>query len=153
MAGKTPTPHIGAQYGEIADKVIMAGDPLRAKFMAERFLENPVQYNSVRGMLGYTGTYKGKRVSVQGHGMGQLMKAQEELENTEVVGKAGGEMVAVTINGKKEIKSIKLDRTAVDPDDIEMLEDLIVVALKDAFNKADELAKDKMPMGGMGGLM
>lgn len=66
----TPTPHIGAQIGEIADRVIMAGDPLRAKFMAERFLENPVQFNSVRGMLGYTGTYKGKRVSVMGHGMG-----------------------------------------------------------------------------------
>ena len=66
----TPTPHIGAREGEIAEKVIMAGDPLRAKFMAETFLENPVQYNAVRGMLGYTGTYKGKRVSVQGHGMG-----------------------------------------------------------------------------------
>ena len=66
----TPTPHIGAQMGEIADRVIMAGDPLRAKFMAERYLENPVQFNSVRGMLGYTGTYKGKRVSVMGHGMG-----------------------------------------------------------------------------------
>lgn len=67
---KVPTPHIGAREGEIADRVIMAGDPLRAKFMAERFLENPVQYNAVRGMLGFTGTYKGKRVSVQGHGMG-----------------------------------------------------------------------------------
>ena len=67
---KVPTPHIGAKEGEIAEKVIMAGDPLRAKFMAETFLENPVLYNSVRGMLGYTGTYKGKRVSVQGHGMG-----------------------------------------------------------------------------------
>ena len=66
----TPTPHIGAVAGEIADKVIMAGDPLRAKVMAERFLENPVQYNNVRGMLGFTGTYKGKRISVQGHGMG-----------------------------------------------------------------------------------
>ncbi len=66
----TPTPHIGAHEGEIAKKVIMAGDPLRAKFMAETFLDDPVQYNSVRGMLGYTGTYKGKRVSVQGHGMG-----------------------------------------------------------------------------------
>ena len=65
-----PTPHIGAREGEIADKVIMAGDPLRAKFMAETFLTNPVQYNAVRGMLGYTGEYKGKRVSVQGHGMG-----------------------------------------------------------------------------------
>lgn len=67
---KIPTPHIGAREGEIAEKVIMAGDPLRAKFMAENFLENPVQYNNVRGMLGYTGEYKGKRVSVQGHGMG-----------------------------------------------------------------------------------
>lgn len=67
---KVPTPHIGAREGEIADRVIMAGDPLRAKFMAERFMENPLQYNAVRGMLGFTGTYKGKRVSVQGHGMG-----------------------------------------------------------------------------------
>lgn len=67
---KTPTPHIGAQYGEIAQSVLMAGDPLRAKFMAEKFLENPVQFNNVRGMLGFTGTYKGKRVSVMGHGMG-----------------------------------------------------------------------------------
>lgn len=66
----TPTPHIGAEYGEIADTVIMAGDPLRAKMMAERYLENPVLYNQVRGMLGYTGTYNGKRISVQGHGMG-----------------------------------------------------------------------------------
>lgn len=67
---KTPTPHIGAQYGEIVQSVLMAGDPLRAKFMAEKFLENPVQFNNVRGMLGFTGTYKGKRVSVMGHGMG-----------------------------------------------------------------------------------
>ncbi len=68
--GKTPTPHIGAQYGEIADTVIMAGDPLRVQFMAENYIDNPVQFNSVRGMLGFTGTYKGKRVSVMGHGMG-----------------------------------------------------------------------------------
>ena len=67
---KTPTPHIGAKYGEIAETVIMAGDPLRAKFMAENFLEDAVQFNNVRGMLGYTGTYKGKRISVMGHGMG-----------------------------------------------------------------------------------
>ena len=67
---KTPTPHIGARKGEIAATVIMAGDPLRAKFMAEKFLENPVQFNNVRGMLGFTGTHNGKRVSVMGHGMG-----------------------------------------------------------------------------------
>lgn len=67
---KIPTPHIEAKLGEIAETVIMAGDPLRVKFMAEKFLDNPVQFNGVRGMLGYTGTYKGKRVSVMGHGMG-----------------------------------------------------------------------------------
>ena len=66
----TPTPHIGAKYGDIAETVIMAGDPLRVKFMAEKFLDDAVQFNSVRGMLGYTGSYKGKRVSVMGHGMG-----------------------------------------------------------------------------------
>ena len=66
----TPTPHIGAKFGEIAETVIMAGDPLRVKFMAEKYLENPVCFNQVRGMLGYTGTYKGKRVSMMGHGMG-----------------------------------------------------------------------------------
>ena len=83
----------------------------------------------------------------------QMTKAQEELENAEVVGKAGGEMVVVTMNGKKEIKSIKLDRTAVDPDDVEMLEDLIIVAINDASNKAEELSKEKMgPMGGLGGM-
>ncbi len=65
-----PSPHIGAQYGEIAKTVIMGGDPLRAKFMAESYLENPVLVNEVRGMLGYTGTYKGKRLSIMGHGMG-----------------------------------------------------------------------------------
>lgn len=67
---KTPTPHIGAQYDDIAETVIMAGDPLRVKLMAETFLEEPKLFNQVRGMLGYTGTYKGKRVSVMGHGMG-----------------------------------------------------------------------------------
>ncbi|MFC2579162.1 MAG: purine-nucleoside phosphorylase, partial [Bacteroidota bacterium] len=63
-------PHIEAKEGEIAKTVIMAGDPLRAKFMAEKYLDNPTIYNQVRGMFGYTGTYKGKRVSIQGHGMG-----------------------------------------------------------------------------------
>ncbi len=66
----TPTPHISAQYGDIAETVIMAGDPLRVKFMAEKYLDNPVEFNHVRGMLGYTGSYKGKRVCVMGHGMG-----------------------------------------------------------------------------------
>ncbi|MBP5695474.1 MAG: purine-nucleoside phosphorylase [Treponema sp.] len=63
--------HINAKEGAIAESVLLPGDPLRAKFIAENFLENPVCYNEVRGMYGFTGTYKGKRVSVQGTGMGQ----------------------------------------------------------------------------------
>lgn len=62
--------HIAAKSGEIADAVLLPGDPLRAKFIAETFFENPVRYTEVRNMFGYTGTYKGKRISVQGTGMG-----------------------------------------------------------------------------------
>ena len=66
----TPTPHNAAKAGDIAETVLLPGDPLRAKFVAETFLKDTVQYNSIRGMLGYTGKYKGRRVSVQGTGMG-----------------------------------------------------------------------------------
>ncbi|MBO8177369.1 MAG: purine-nucleoside phosphorylase [Bacillus sp. (in: Bacteria)] len=62
--------HIAAKEHEIADTVLLPGDPLRAKYIAEKFLENPVCYNEVRNMFGFTGTYKGKRISVQGTGMG-----------------------------------------------------------------------------------
>ncbi|MEE8673577.1 MAG: purine-nucleoside phosphorylase, partial [Heyndrickxia faecalis] len=62
--------HIGAKQGEIADTILLPGDPLRAKYIAENFLENAVCYNEVRNMFGFTGTYKGKKVSVQGTGMG-----------------------------------------------------------------------------------
>jgi purine-nucleoside phosphorylase len=62
--------HIEAKPGEIAESILLPGDPLRAKYIAETFLEDVVCYNQVRGMLGYTGTYKGNRISVQGTGMG-----------------------------------------------------------------------------------
>lgn len=66
-----PTPHIDVdQLGVIADTVLMPGDPLRAKFIAETYLENPIQFNHIRNMFGYTGTYKGKKISVMGSGMG-----------------------------------------------------------------------------------
>lgn len=65
-----PTPHNNAKKGDIAKVVLMPGDPLRAKYIAETFLENAVCYNTVRNMLGYTGYYKGKKISVQGSGMG-----------------------------------------------------------------------------------
>lgn len=62
--------HLGAKMGDVADTVLLPGDPLRAKFIADTFLEDVTCYNEVRGMYGYTGTYKGKRISVQGTGMG-----------------------------------------------------------------------------------
>lgn len=68
--GITPTAHNGAETGQIAKKVLMPGDPLRAKYIAETYLENPVCFTTVRNMFGYTGTYKGENVSVMGAGMG-----------------------------------------------------------------------------------
>lgn len=67
---KIPTPHIQAKMGDIAKTVLMPGDPLRAKFIAETYLEDVICFNEVRNMLGFTGTYQGKRVSVMGGGMG-----------------------------------------------------------------------------------
>lgn len=64
------TPHISAKVGDIAQSILLPGDPMRAKYIAETFFENPVLFNEVRGMYGYTGTYKGKRVSAMGTGMG-----------------------------------------------------------------------------------
>ena len=65
-----PTPHIAAKAGDIAKTVLMPGDPLRSKFIAETFLENPVLVNNVRGVQGYTGTWKGVPVTVMASGMG-----------------------------------------------------------------------------------
>ena len=67
---ESPSACIAAEEGVIAKAVLMPGDPLRAKFVAEHYLENPVCFNTVRNMLGYTGTYKGRKLSVMGHGMG-----------------------------------------------------------------------------------
>lgn len=66
----TPTPHNGAKVGDIAKTVLMPGDPLRAKFIADTYLEDVTCFNTVRNMFGYTGTYKGKKISVMGGGMG-----------------------------------------------------------------------------------
>jgi purine-nucleoside phosphorylase len=91
------TPHNSAEKGQIAKTVLMPGDPLRAKFIAETFLEEPVLFNRVRGMLGYTGTYNGKQVSVMGSGMGMPsigiysceLYTQYGVENIIRVGSAG----------------------------------------------------------------
>ncbi len=70
MDSKIPTPHINAPAGAFAETVLMPGDPLRSKFIAENYLDNPVLVNNIRGIQGYTGTYKGKKVSVMASGMG-----------------------------------------------------------------------------------
>ena len=67
---ESPSASIAADESLIAKAVLMPGDPLRAKYVADHYLENPVCFNTVRNMLGYTGTYKGKKISVMGHGMG-----------------------------------------------------------------------------------
>ncbi len=98
--------HIEAKKGEIAETVLMPGDPLRAKWIAETFLENPFCYNKIRGMLGYTGTYQGKRISVQGSGMGmpssmiyfhELIK-DYGVQNIIRVGSAGSYQEDVKLN-------------------------------------------------------
>lgn len=81
-----------------------------------------------------------------------LQKAQEELDEMEIEGTAGGGLVKVTMNAKKVISGITIDPKAVDPDDVEMLEDLIVAALNDGYNKADEEYADKMGAFGNLGL-
>ena len=91
------TPHNGAEKGAIAKTVLMPGDPLRAKFVAETYLENPVCFNTVRGMLGFTGTWKGRRISVMGSGMGMPsigiysyeLYSQYGVENIIRIGSAG----------------------------------------------------------------
>ena len=91
------TPHNDAIVGKIAKTVLMPGDPLRAKFIAETFLENAVMFNAVRNMFGYTGTYKGKEISVMGSGMGMPsigiysyeLYTQYGVENIIRIGSAG----------------------------------------------------------------
>ncbi|MFF5996066.1 purine-nucleoside phosphorylase [Lysinibacillus sp. KU-BSD001] len=80
------TPHIKPNGAEIAETILLPGDPLRAKFIAENFLEKPVLFNEVRGMLGYTGEYKGKKVSVMGTGMGSPSMAIYSWELINVFG-------------------------------------------------------------------
>ncbi|MEG1706792.1 MAG: YbaB/EbfC family nucleoid-associated protein [Clostridia bacterium] len=84
----------------------------------------------------------------------KLKEAQEELEESQVEGTSGGGMITVTCNGKKVISGIKLNPAVVDPDDIEMLEDLLVAGINDAYNKADELEEEMMaPFAAMKGLL
>ena len=78
----------------------------------------------------------------------EMEKKQEELANTELIGASGGGMVEVVITGKNEIKAVRIKKEAVDLDDVEMLEDLVMAAIKDAQTKANALSKETMGMMG-----
>jgi len=106
--------HIAAKDGEIAEAILLPGDPLRAKFVAENFLENPVQYTSVRNIFGYTGTYKGKKVSVQGTGMGipSISIYVNELFNDYGVKRAIRIGTAGSINKDVKIRDLVLAMSA-----------------------------------------
>mgnify|MGYP000668990051 FL=1 len=97
--------HIEAKQGDIAETILLPGDPLRAKWIAETFLKDPVCFNKIRGMLGYTGTYNGKRVSVMGTGMGvpsisiyaHELITEYDVKNLIRVGSAGSYQAHVKI--------------------------------------------------------
>lgn len=113
--------HIGAKEGQIAETILLPGDPLRAKYIAETFLEDVEQYNTVRNMFGYTGTYKGERISVQGTGMGipSMMIYAEELitqynvKNLIRVGTGGGMKADIHVRDVVLAQAATTDSSAV----------------------------------------
>lgn len=141
------TPHIGAEKGQIAKIVLMPGDPLRAKLFAETYLDNPVLINEVRGMLGYTGTYKGKEVTVMGHGMGldsiglytYELYTEYDVETIIRFGSCGAynndiNVFDVIIGSKAYTKSNYGEGFGYDKDTIEATESLVKLAHEVADN-------------------
>lgn len=106
------------------------------------------------GFGGFGGGNQMQNLMKQAQKMQQEMqKAQEEIAEAELTGTSGNGLVSVTVTGKKNIVALSINPDVVDPDDVEMLEDLIIAALNDAMEKADEFTQEKMaPFGGAGGL-
>jgi purine-nucleoside phosphorylase len=140
--------HIGAKVGEIAETVLLPGDPLRAKHVADTFLDDAVCYNNVRGMLGFTGTYKGKRVSIQGTGMGMGSHAiyVHELINTYKVKNLIRVGTCATIQDHIKIGQVLLAMSASGDSDANSLYfkgmHYAATADFDLLMKAYEVAKD-----------
>ena len=108
-----------------------------------------------KGMGGFGGNMQNimrQAQKMQEQMQAQMEKAEEELTNAELIGTAGGGMVTVVVDGHKNIKSIKIQPQAVDSDDVEMLEDLIMASVNEAVKKADEMEKELKGEGPMGGL-
>lgn len=106
-------------------------------------------YNNFRG--GFGGTNMQNLMRQAQKMQEEALKAQEEVDNSEFEGSSGGGKVVIKVSGKKDVLAIKLDPVVVDPDDTEMLEDLIVAAFNDAGSKADAFKESKL--GGLGGLL
>lgn len=110
-------------------------------------------YNGRGGFGGYGGGNMQNLMKQAQKMQEELQKAQQELEEAELTGTSGGGLVSVTVNGKKEMIGISLSKEAVDPDDVEMLEDLIMAAYNAAGEQADALSQEKLGrFGGAGGL-
>ena len=151
--------HIEAKKGEIAETVLLPGDPMRAKWIADTFLKNVIQYNDVRGMLGFTGTYNGKRISVQGTGMGiptTLIYCTEliteyEVKNLIRVGSAGSYQKDI------KIRDIVLAMAASTNSGLNTIRfngaDYAPTASFKLFQKAIEVAKEKKIPVKAGGIL
>ena len=141
--------HLAAKKGEIAETVLLPGDPMRAKWIVDTFLDDVVQYNDVRGMLGFTGTYKGKKISVQGTGMGipsTLIYCHELIvdygvKNLIRVGSAGSYqkdvkirdiVLAMAVSTNSGLNTIRFNGA-----------DFAPTASFELFQKAIEVAKEK----------
>lgn len=151
MKINVPTPHNEAKLGDIAKTVLMPGDPLRAKYIAENFLEDAKLYNNVRGMLGYTGKYKGVTISVQGSGMGvpsigiyskELFEGYD-VDNIIRIGSAGS---MDNENASEECKSVNLGDIIV-ATDVDTDSNYVVANEYDIYPVASEyileVAKEK----------
>jgi len=151
--------HIAAKKGEIAETVLLPGDPMRAKWIADTFLKEVVQYNDVRGMLGFTGLYKGKKVSVQGTGMGipsTLIYSTEliteyDVKNLIRVGSAGSYQKEV------KIRDIVLAMSASTNSGLNTIRfngaDYAPTASFELFQKAIDVAKSKEIKVKAGGIL
>ena len=142
-----PTPHISAKKGDFAETVLLPGDPKRARFIAENYLENPVLVNDVRGVQGYTGTYKGKRVSVMATGMGmpamgiysyELFSAYD-VKNIIRVGSAGS--LNKDIHIKDMVVAVGASTNSNFGDTYEKKKKISAIASFDLLRKADLASK------------
>ncbi|NLK17693.1 MAG: YbaB/EbfC family nucleoid-associated protein [Clostridiales bacterium] len=108
--------------------------------------------NRFGGFGGFSGGGNLQQLMKQAQAMQQkMLEAQQEIEQAQLEGSAGGDMVKVSIDGNKVLKAIKIDPKVCDPEDTEMLEDLIMAAMSDAYSKADELREEKLgPLGNLG---